>query len=120
VKTTSMTLMQRINLFDPWGTLVFIPAIVSLLLALQWGGTKYEWSNGRIIGLFVVFGVLFAIFIGIQIWQQDAATVPPRILKHRSIMAGAWYSLCLSASFFILLFYVRIVYFDAASLTKAP
>ncbi|KAJ7200968.1 major facilitator superfamily domain-containing protein [Mycena rebaudengoi] len=108
VKPKSMTLMQRINLFDPWGTLVFIPAIVSLLLALQWGGTKYEWNNGRIIGLFVSFGVLFSIFIGIQIWKQDAATVPPRILKHRSIMAGAWYSLCLSASFFILLFYIPI------------
>ncbi|KAJ7213235.1 DHA14-like major facilitator [Mycena rebaudengoi] len=108
VKPKSMTLIQRINLFDPWGTLVFIPAIVSLLLALQWGGTKYDWNNGRIIGLFVSFGVLFSIFIGIQIWKQDAATVPPRILKHRSIMAGAWYSLCLSASFFILLFYIPI------------
>ncbi|KAJ7213234.1 major facilitator superfamily transporter [Mycena rebaudengoi] len=108
VKPKSMTLMQRINLFDPWGTLVFIPAIVSLLLALQWGGTKYDWNNGRIIGLFVSFGVLFSIFIGIQIWKQDAATVPPRILKHRSIMAGAWYSLCMGASFFILVFYIPI------------
>jgi hypothetical protein len=106
-KPQSMTLMERINLFDPWGTLVFIPAIVSLLIALQWGGTKYEWKNGRIIGLFVTFGVLFAIFIGIQIWKQDAATVPPRILKQRSIWASAWYALCMGASFFILVFYVR-------------
>ncbi|KAJ7284548.1 MFS transporter [Mycena rebaudengoi] len=107
-KPQSMTLMERINLFDPWGTLVFIPAIVSLLIALQWGGTKYEWKNGRIIGLFVTFGVLFAIFIGIQIWKQDAATVPPRILKQRSIWASAWYALCMGASFFILVFYIPI------------
>ena len=32
--------------FDPFGTAVFIPAIICLLLALQWGGSKYEWSNG--------------------------------------------------------------------------
>ncbi|KAJ7284547.1 major facilitator superfamily domain-containing protein [Mycena rebaudengoi] len=108
VKPQSMTLMERINLFDPWGTLVFIPAIVSLLLALQWGGTKYEWKNGRIIGLFVTFGVLISIFVGMQIWKQDAATVPPRILKRRSIWAGAWWTLCMGASFFIIVVYIPI------------
>jgi hypothetical protein len=106
IKPQSRTLMERINLFDPWGTSVFIPAIVSLLLALQWGGTKYEWRNGRIIGLFVVFVVLFAVFVGIQIWKQEAATVPPHIFKRRSIWAAALWSLCMGASFFILIFYV--------------
>jgi hypothetical protein len=45
---------------------VFIPAIISLLLALQWGGSKYEWKNGRIIALFVIFGVFISAFIAIQ------------------------------------------------------
>ncbi|KAJ7282336.1 major facilitator superfamily transporter [Mycena rebaudengoi] len=108
IKPQSRTLMERINLFDPWGTSVFIPAIVSLLLALQWGGTKYEWRNGRIIGLFVVFVVLFAVFVGIQIWKQEAATVPPHIFKRRSIWAAALWSLCMGASFFILIFYIPI------------
>ncbi|KAJ6608683.1 putative efflux pump antibiotic resistance protein [Mycena sp. CBHHK59/15] len=103
-----MSVSERLNLFDPWGTLVFIPAIVSLLLALQWGGSKYAWSNPRIIGLFVVFGVLISVFIGIQIWKQDTATVPPRILKRRSIWSGAWFSLCLGSGFFILVFYLPI------------
>ncbi|KAJ7282314.1 major facilitator superfamily domain-containing protein [Mycena rebaudengoi] len=108
IRPQSRTLMERINLFDPWGTLVFIPAIVSLLLALQWGGTKYEWKNGRIIGLFAVFVVLFAVFVGIQIWKQEAATVPPHIFKRRSIWAAALWSLCMGASFFILIFYIPI------------
>jgi hypothetical protein len=38
---------------------------VSLLLALQWGGSKYAWDNGRIIALFVLFGILITAF-GIQ------------------------------------------------------
>ncbi|KAJ7683602.1 major facilitator superfamily domain-containing protein [Mycena rosella] len=107
-KTEAMRLTDRIQQFDPLGTIVFIPAIVSLLLALQWGGSKYPWSNGRIIGLFVVFGVLISTFIGIQIWKQDLATVPPRILKQRSIMAGAWFSLCLGSSFFIFVYFLPI------------
>ncbi|KAJ7124552.1 major facilitator superfamily domain-containing protein [Mycena epipterygia] len=107
-KAESMRLMDRIQQFDPLGTMIFIPAIVCLLLALQWGGSKYPWSNGRIIALFVLFAVFISIFTAIQIWKQDQATVPPRILKQRSIMTGSWYALCLGASFFILVYFLPI------------
>lgn len=43
----SIGFKERAKQFDPYGTAVFIPAIICLLLALQWGGTKYSWSNGR-------------------------------------------------------------------------
>ncbi|KAJ7454683.1 putative efflux pump antibiotic resistance protein [Mycena latifolia] len=104
----NISMMERINKFDPWGTLLFIPAIVCLLLALQWGGSKYEWKNGRIIGLFVVFGVLIIGFLVIQSWKQEDATVPPRIFRTRSIWSGAWFSWCLGSAFFILVFYLPI------------
>ncbi|KAF9266282.1 MFS general substrate transporter [Marasmius fiardii PR-910] len=94
--------------FDTWGTVVFLPAIISLLLALQWGGTTYPWNNGRIIALFVVFGVLIAIFIGIQIWKKDDATIPPRILGQRTVLASACLQFALGASFFIMVFYIPI------------
>ncbi|KAJ7197976.1 major facilitator superfamily domain-containing protein [Mycena pura] len=108
VENRPASFMERVKLFDPLGTLFLIPAIVSLLLALQWGGSKYPWSSGRIIALLVVFGILIFIFIAIQFWKQDEATVPPRILKQRSIWSGAFYSFCLSAVFFILSFYLPI------------
>jgi len=76
----------RVQEFDPYGTAVFIPAIISLLLALQWGGTKYPWSDAKIIALFVVFGVLISAFIAIQFWKQDSGTIPPRIMKKRSMV----------------------------------
>ncbi|KAJ7645389.1 MFS transporter [Mycena rosella] len=107
-KAQTISVAERINQFDPWGTLLFIPAIVCLLLALQWGGSKYPWKNGRIIGLFVVFGVLIIGFIVVQLWKQENATVPPRIFKARSIWSGAWFSLCLGSGFFILVFYLPI------------
>lgn len=50
---------------DPFGTLVFIPGIVCLLLALQWGGLKYDWSNSRIVALLVIFGVCMFAFCGV-------------------------------------------------------
>ncbi|KAJ7485872.1 major facilitator superfamily domain-containing protein [Mycena latifolia] len=108
VKPEPATFTQRLSLFDPYGTAVFIPAIVSLLLALQWGGSKYPWKSSRIIALFVVFGILISIFISVQLWKQDRATIPPRILKKRSIWSSAMYSFCIGSAFFILAFYLPI------------
>jgi MFS family permease len=106
-KQESIPLGERINQFDPWGTLLFIPAIISLLLALQWGGTKFPWKSARIIALFVVVGVCIIGFLAVQQWKQENATVPPRVFKARSIWAGAWYSVCTGAAFFIFIFYLR-------------
>ncbi|KAM0199707.1 hypothetical protein ACHAPA_011870 [Fusarium lateritium] len=57
---------ERLSSFDLEGSVCFLPAIVSLLLALQWGGSRYPWSDGRTIGLFIVFGVLNSLFAVIQ------------------------------------------------------
>ena len=98
----------RLKQFDLLGVALLLAAIVCLLLALQWGGTKYPWSEGRIIALFVVFGVLAIAFIVIQFWRGENATVPPRILAQRSMAACAWFSICVGAAFFVVLYYVPI------------
>ncbi|KAJ7780774.1 major facilitator superfamily domain-containing protein [Mycena maculata] len=107
-KSQTMSLWERINQFDPFGTIVFIPAVVCLLLALQWGGSKYPWSNGRIIALLMLFGVLISAFIAVQIWKQDMGTCPPRILKKRNMMAGTFFALCLGSSYFIMVYFLPI------------
>ncbi|KAI1176176.1 MFS general substrate transporter [Nemania sp. FL0916] len=101
-------LSKRIMHFDPFGTLVFIPAIVSLLLALQWGGTMYPWNSGRIIGLFVVFGVLILVFLYIQYRQQENATVPPRIFRNRTVMSGSFFAFAVGSAFFLFIYYIPI------------
>ena len=66
--------LQVLKRLDPIGTAVFIPSIICLLLALQWGGVKYQWSNARIIILFAMFGVLLIGFVTIQLIMKDDAT----------------------------------------------
>ncbi|KAE8147304.1 major facilitator superfamily domain-containing protein [Aspergillus avenaceus] len=90
------------------GTVLFMPAIICVLLALQWGGTRYAWGSGRIIALFIVFGVLIIAFAGIQWWQQDRATVPPRLIKNRDVLAAAVFNFCIGAAFFVFIFYLPI------------
>ncbi|KUJ22299.1 putative HC-toxin efflux carrier [Mollisia scopiformis] len=108
----------RVKDFDLYGTAVFIPAIISLLLALQWGGTKYDWSSWRIILLFVFFGVLILSFITIQFWKQDTATIPPKIMRKRSMWSAAWFSFCMG-SFFLLLVYFLPIWFQAVKSASA-
>lgn len=103
-----LSFKEQVHQLDPFGTLVFLPAIVCLLLALQWGGSTYDWSNWRIIVLFVLFAVLIAAFIGIQFWKGETATVPPRILRQRSIAAGFWYMNMTGACFMVMVYYLPI------------
>jgi MFS family permease len=100
---------EQLAEIDLIGSFFFLPAIISLLLALQWGGTKYPWSDGRIIALFVVFGVLIIIFIGVQWWGQERATVPPRLIKNRNVWGSAWYALAIGAAYFVLVYYVSVL-----------
>lgn len=109
---------QQIRQLDLEGLVAFLPAIICLLLALQWGGSTYAWSNGRIIALFVLFGVFIIGFVGIQFWKQDAGTLPPRLVKQRSVWAPAWFSFCLGGAFFIPVYFVPI-WFQAIKGTSA-
>ncbi|KFY01036.1 hypothetical protein O988_02960 [Pseudogymnoascus sp. VKM F-3808] len=103
---------------DPLGTAIFVPAIICLLLALQWGGVNYPWSNGRIIALFVLFGITLIVFIWLQIWLKDDATVPARIASQRTIASSVLFGLCIGGSFFIYVYFIPI-WFQAILGTSA-
>ncbi|KAG6016876.1 hypothetical protein E4U41_004333, partial [Claviceps citrina] len=117
-KINKAALWEQLRSFDLLGTTLFIPGVVSLLLALQWGGTKYAWRDGRIIGLFVVFAVLMAGFLAVQVWLGERATVPPRVFLNRTVWTCAWFGGCLGAAFFIMVYYLPI-WFQAVQGTSA-
>ncbi|CAI7676396.1 unnamed protein product [Penicillium pancosmium] len=100
--------MNKVKRMDPWGILVFIPAIISILLAMQWGGTKYEWADPRIIVLIVIFGVFGSVWCVIQFWKQEEATVPPRLLKDRNVLGAVIHAMFLGGSFFVFGYYLPI------------
>jgi MFS family permease len=116
-----LTIFQRIQQLDLIGASILIPAIVCLLLALQWGGSTYAWKNSRIIGLFVGFGLLTIIFVASQIILGDKGILPPRFFKNRNVLAAMMFALFFGAGFFVLIFYVPI-YFQSvlgSSATKS-
>jgi hypothetical protein len=85
------TLFEIINRLDPIGFVLFAPACIMVLLALQWGGSLYAWNSSTIIGLFVGFAATLAAFF---LWEKrrgDTAMVPLSILSQRVV-----YSTCLA------------------------
>jgi EmrB/QacA subfamily drug resistance transporter len=58
---------RREHKIDWWGAGLMVTSVVSLLLALSFGGTKgWEWSSTRVIGLLVAFAVLAVGFVAAE------------------------------------------------------
>lgn len=107
-KKNEATFKQQLKKFDLEGTALFLPAIICLLLALQWGGSKYAWGSARIIALLVLFVVLIGGFIAVQWWKQEDATVPPRVFLNRNVWGSALFGAMLGAAFFVMVYYLPI------------
>ncbi|KAI0852301.1 major facilitator superfamily protein [Daldinia vernicosa] len=110
--------VEKVKQLDPIGNLIFLPGIVCLILALQWGGAVYPWNDARIIVLLVLCGVLCLVFIGVQAWKKEGASIPPRIIKQRSIIAAVWYGFFNGSGMMVLMYYLPI-WFQAVKGTNA-
>ncbi|ETS78028.1 hypothetical protein PFICI_10090 [Pestalotiopsis fici W106-1] len=104
--------LSRILQLDLLGAGILIPAIVMLLLALQWGGAEYPWNDSRIIGLFVGAGVMILLFAWVEHWQQDKGLLPPRFFKNRDVFCSMLFSFFFGACFFAMIYYLSL-YFQA-------
>jgi MFS family permease len=113
-----MSVKERIKQIDILGAAFLISAIVSLLLALQWGGTTYAWSSSKVWGTLLGFVLIIAVFIVMQFRQKDRATIPLRVFKQRTILVSCVFSALLSGALYTHLFYLPF-YFQASKGTSA-
>ncbi|KOS19835.1 putative HC-toxin efflux carrier [Escovopsis weberi] len=107
-----LSIKDRVKQLDLIGTVIFIPGLVMLLIGLQWGGTKFPWSNSKVIGLIVGAGLVIILFVAVQVWQGDKGTLPPRLFKNRSIVFAIIFSFFFGAGFIPLIYYLSL-YFQA-------
>lgn len=105
-----MDFKQKVAQLDLVSNLLFIPALTSLFLAFSWAGTKYSWGSGPVIGPLVAFAVLMVAFIYNQIRRGDAAALPLRIMKRRSVIAGCIFIMCGNSTGNILEYYLPTYY----------
>lgn len=86
---SDLKFLQKCSRLDWVGGILCIGCILSLLLALQWGGITRPWSSPTIVALFCVFWVLLLIFLGWEWKQRDKAILPLRVLGRRSQLGSS-------------------------------
>ncbi|KAK4937643.1 hypothetical protein LTR10_021789 [Elasticomyces elasticus] len=79
------SVMQRLRKLDLIGFVLFAPAAIMFILALEWGGNQYPWSSATIIGLFCGSFGMIVIFVAWEHHMGRQAMIPLSILKRRVI-----------------------------------
>jgi MFS family permease len=100
---------ETVKNLDPLGTIMFLPSITCLLLALEWGAADYSWSSPRLVALLFVFAVLLVAFIAWQYFtRHTTATVPARILLQRSVAFGGASQFCVGSTMLTVSIYIPL------------
>ncbi|KAL4923695.1 major facilitator superfamily domain-containing protein [Aspergillus undulatus] len=68
---------------DLVGFVLFAPAAIMFLLALEYGGNEYPWNDSRIIGLFVGAGATAIVFLGWEYYKGKEAMIPFHLITQR-------------------------------------
>lgn len=106
----SLSFREKLGRLDLLGTTMFVPAITCLLVGLQWGGTTYGWSDWRIILLLTTFALLIVVFGYLQYRAKDNASIPVRVVKNRSLIAGAFFCACANGTLAVTEYYMAIYF----------
>lgn len=104
------TLREKILQMDLPGAAVIMGAVVSFILALQWGGLTKPWDSSEVVGLLVGFVVIIIAFIVLEWYQGERAMMNPRILKERTIYISALFAFFFAGSYFVLIYYLPIYF----------
>ncbi|KAL2074292.1 hypothetical protein VTL71DRAFT_8070 [Oculimacula yallundae] len=79
------TIWDRTKRVDWLGNFVLIGAVTSILLALAWGGTKFEWSSWHVLLPMIIGFLGIAGFAVIQVsGYVDEPTMPPQLFSNRT------------------------------------
>ncbi|KAG9250060.1 major facilitator superfamily domain-containing protein [Emericellopsis atlantica] len=113
-----LSLREKLKKLDLLGGFLLIAGLVTLFFALQWGGSKYSWSNPRVYVCIIVFVVLISAFAALQAKKKEEATIPTRILSQRTVAISCVFNMLMSMAHNTHMYYLAF-YFQAALGTNA-
>ena len=96
-----LALRSKLKHLDPVGIVLLLSAVCCLLLVLQKGGTSWPWRSARTIGLLSAAVVILLSFGFVQSALGDRATVPVRVLRDRTVLAGSLFLAISNASSYV-------------------
>ncbi|PYI16873.1 MFS general substrate transporter [Aspergillus violaceofuscus CBS 115571] len=108
-----MSFLQKICRIDYIGNAILIASTVSVLFALTYGGTKYDWSSWHILVSLILGLVGLLIFVALENspWIREPV-VPPRLFGNRTSATVFAATFLNSALLYWVMFFLP-VYFQA-------
>jgi hypothetical protein len=102
---------EKLLQMDPVGILLILGALISLTLALQWGGASKPWQSGDVIGTLVTSIILFIAF---AVWEArlgERASINARILRtNRTISLLMAFQFLINGCIFIALYFLPLYF----------
>ncbi|KAF9111363.1 hypothetical protein BGX27_005032 [Mortierella sp. AM989] len=101
---------DKIRRMDLLGAPLLMIAVTLILLPLSWGGNKYEWSDGVIIGLLCAGFAVSGIFLLVEWKVPKEPIVPLHLFKIRNLWVTYTSVFFSGMSYFGILFYAPIYF----------
>ncbi|OGM50082.1 hypothetical protein ABOM_001245 [Aspergillus bombycis] len=109
---------EKILAMDPVGCVLVMGALVSYMLALQYGGQTMPWSNHEVVGLIVGWILILIVFCAWEVLQGELALIIPRLICQGPVGISALFIFFLAAPYFVVIYYLP-VYFQGVHGTSA-
>jgi hypothetical protein len=98
-KPPALSVVRQLHHYlDLIGFVLFAPAVLQLLLALQYGGNQFPWNSSRVIGLFCGSAANFIVWFFWN-WHKGAGALLPHAMIGRTAVwaSGVYQGLLMSA-----------------------
>ncbi|KAI5458814.1 major facilitator superfamily domain-containing protein [Mariannaea sp. PMI_226] len=110
VHPATATWREKLLQMDFAGAFMLVGAIVSYLLAMQYGGQSKPWSDKTVIGLLVGFVAISVVFAIWEWYLDERAMIVPRLIKKRPIGISAMFTFFFGGSYYLTIYYLPLYF----------
>ncbi|PSN75202.1 MFS general substrate transporter [Corynespora cassiicola Philippines] len=113
-KPVNATWREKFLQMDFVGVTLIMGALISFLLAFQYGGQTMAWNSSTVIGLIVGCILMSIAFVFWERSQGERAMIVPRLFRQRNVGISCISAFCIAGSYFLVVYYLPI-YFQSIS-----
>ncbi|KAF2789982.1 efflux pump [Melanomma pulvis-pyrius CBS 109.77] len=112
-KAKAMAIFHKLHHYlDFVGFFLFAPAVLQLLLALQYGGNEFAWRSSQVIGLFCGSAATFVVWAFWNRRKGDDALLPHSLIGRRIVWVSGLFQALFMSALYGSVYYLPI-YFQA-------
>ncbi|KAI2628590.1 major facilitator superfamily domain-containing protein [Hypoxylon sp. NC1633] len=100
------SVVEKLARVDWVSLTLLLSGFTMLLLAFQWAGIVYAWSDPKVCGLIVGGALTLALYFICQHYRGEDAAIPYRILRQRTVLFSCAFMLLINVLIGALVYYL--------------